>query len=233
MSELVANCPRCGAREMTFDLFGQIPTIIAYGWKHHCEAFCVCRSCIRSTVFTLSQKDYEKDEQFAKLSSYPAAINRIADIEGYICLKDIASKKPPEHLPPNVESAFREGAACLTIGCHNAAGTMFRLCIDLATLPMLPEEEVNGLNAKTRHDLGLRLPWLFDNGRLPEALRELSSCIKDDGNDGAHQGTLTVDDARDILDFTFVLLERIFTEPKRLELARERREARRSARESE
>jgi hypothetical protein len=231
MSELVANCPRCGAKEMTFDLLWQIPTNITYDWKHHCEAFCLCRQCKRSTVFILSQRDYGKDEQFAKLSSYAAAVNRIAEIEGYICLKDIASKKPPEYLPANVESAFREGAACSSIGCHNAAGTMFRLCIDLATRPMLPEGETEGLNAKTRRDLGLRLPWLFNNNSLPETLRELSSCIKDDGNDGAHQGTLTEDDAQDILDFTYVLLERIYTEPKRLELARERREARRATKE--
>lgn len=233
MSELVAECPRCGAKEMTFDLLGQIPTVIRYDWQNHCEAFCVCRACRRSTVFELSQRDYGKEDQFLKLASYPAAVNRIAKIEGYICLKDIASKKPPEHLPPNVDSAFREGAECLSIGCYNAAGTMFRLCIDLTTRPMLPDEEVEGLNAKTRRDLGLRLPWLFDNGRLPEALRDLSLCIKDNGNDGAHQGTLTGDEARDILDFTFVLLERIFIEPKRLELARERRDARRATQKSE
>ena len=231
MSELVATCPRCGAKEMTLDLLGQIPTVIMYNWKQKCEAFCVCRACKRSTVFTLSQKDYGKDDQFAKLSSYASAVNRIADIEGYICIRDISSKKPPEYLPADVESAFCEGSACLSIGCYNAAGTMFRLCIDLATRPMLPEGEVEGLNAKTRRDLGLRLPWLFDNGSLPEALRELSSCIKDDGNDGAHQGTLADDDARDILEFTYVLLERIYTEPKRLEIAKERREARRAAKE--
>ena len=233
MSELVANCPRCGAKEMTFDLLGQISTFIQYDWQYHCEAFCVCRSCNRSTVFHLSQKASRNKDEFASLSSYRAAVNLIARIEGYICLKDIATKSPPEHLPPDVESAFREGAACLAIGCFNAAGTMFRLCIDLTTRPMLPEENTDGLNNQIRRSLGLRLPWLFDNGRLPDALRDLSSCIKDDGNDGAHQGTLTEEDARDILDFTFVLLERIFTEPRRLELARERREARRAAREAE
>lgn len=233
MSELVANCPRCGAKEMTFDLLGQIPIERHYDWQHRCEAFCICRACRRSVVFVLGQEHIRHEKEFKKLSSFPAAVNQIATNEGYICLKDMASKNPPEYLPANVESAFREGAACLSVGSHNAAGTMFRLCIDLATLPMLPKEDVEGLNAKTRRDLGLRLPWLFNNGQLTEDLRDLSSCIKDDGNDGAHRGTLTKDDARDILDFTFVLLERIFTEPKRLELARERREERRSAKKSQ
>ena len=94
---------------------------------------------------------------------------------------------------------------------------------------MLPEGEVDCLNARIRRNLGLRLPWLFDNGVLPDALRELSSCIKDDGNDGAHEGTLSEQDAGDILNFTYAILERIYTEPKRIELAKERRAARREA----
>jgi hypothetical protein len=97
---------------------------------------------------------------------------------------------------------------------------MFRLCVDLATRTMLPEGEGQGLNRTVRRNLGLRLPWL--------SLRDLSTCIKDDGNDGAHEGTLSAQDAADILDFTYVLLERIYTEPKRIELAKERRAARRS-----
>jgi hypothetical protein len=115
----------------------------------------------------------------------------------------------------------------MAIGCYNAAGTMFRLCIDLATKAMLPEGEADGPNQRIRRSLGLRLPWLFDSSILPEALRELSACIKDDGNDGAHEGTLSKKDAEDILDFTGVILERIYTEQKRLELAKERRDARR------
>jgi hypothetical protein len=92
---------------------------------------------------------------------------------------------------------------------------------------MLPQEETPGLNNRTRRDLGLRLPWLFEHGRLPFELRELSSCIREDGNDGTHQGTLTMQEAEDLLDFTTALLERLFTEPRRLEIAKERREKRR------
>jgi hypothetical protein len=97
---------------------------------------------------------------------------------------------------------------------------------------MLPKEEP-GLNSKTRRDLGLRLPWLFDNGILPADLRALSSCVREDGNDGAHAGTLKKEDAQDLLDFTTALLERIFTEPERLRLAEERRAQRRAARDKQ
>lgn len=107
---------------------------------------------------------------------------------------------------------------------------MFRLCIDLVTKPLLPDD-TNGAqpNSKTRRDLGLRLQWLFDNGRLPSSLRELAKCIREDANDGAHVGTLTPEDAEDLLDFTIAVLERLITEPRRLQLAEERRMARRSS----
>ena len=51
--------------------------------------------------------------------------------------------------------------------------------------------------------------------------------MREDGNDGAHQGTLTKEDAEDLLDFTFLLLERIYTELQRLKEAKTRREKRR------
>jgi hypothetical protein len=230
MAELVANCPRCGARHITFDVLSAKQYRIQYGWQNWYEAFGVCRQCRRTAIFVLSESvngDYAYVHKVGLLE-VPGALNNYVTVEGHISLKDSASVEPPEFLPKAIEPVFREGATCLAVGCYNAAGTMFRLCVDLATKSMLPIEDVPGLNAKTRRDLGLRLPWLFENGRLPEALRDLSSCIKEDGNDGAHAGSLSEADASDLLDFSVALLERIFTEPERLRLAKARRDARRS-----
>lgn len=186
---------------------------------------------MRSTVFVVKQTSIETKPFFFK--SGPEKLNGNANehvsIDSFVSLKDRAFVKPPEHLPRNVEAAFIEGATCLAAGCPNAAATMFRLSIDLATKVMLPPEEAPGLNAKVRRDLGLRLPWLLDNKILPEALRDLSHCIKEDGNDGAHAGTLTKEDAEDLLDFAFVLFDRIYTEPQRIEIAKERRQLRRQS----
>jgi hypothetical protein len=100
----------------------------------------------------------------------------------------------------------------------------------LSSLPALLSSSNNFEigSKKIRRDLGLRLPWLFENGKLPEDLRDLVAAIREDGNDGAHQGTLTKVEAEDLLDFTTALLERMFTEPMRLQIAKERREKRRS-----
>lgn len=115
------------------------------------------------------------------------------------------------------------------MGCPNAAGTMFRLCVDLATQALLPGEDAPSQpNSKQCRDIGLRLPWLFEHGLLQEDLHELSRCIKEDGNDGAHRGTLTAHDAEELQDFARMLLERLYTTPARIAQAKKRREERRN-----
>lgn len=229
MSELVTNCPRCGSKQVTFDLRSYAYIRQEYGWQSWYEAFCVCRHCRKSTVFQLAELNPDASRYISQqgLDKANIAINDLVEIRGHISQKNEVSQVAPEHLPLDIKAAFDEGAICLAVGCPNAAATMFRLCVDLATRALLPTEDRNGLNSKVRRDLGLRLPWLIDNGLLPEALRELSSCIKEDGNDGAHAGSLKQHDAQDLLEFTDALLERLYTEPKRLEIAKQRRDERR------
>ena len=229
MAQLVADCPRCGSRQMTFDVPASKSVTSKDGDKWH-EAFGVCRNCGLTTVFILNDRDATSiriTSQNGWIASFGGVLNTLMDVDGFVSVKDAVTTNPPEFLPNDVNAVFIEGATCLAVHCYNAGGTMFRLCVDLATRPLLPKEETSGLNGKTRRDLGLRLPWLFDTGRLPESLRDLSSCIKEDGNDGAHGGNLTEADATDLLDFTFALLERIYTEPERLKRAKDRRDARR------
>lgn len=231
MSELVADCPRCGATRITFDLVSETIVGFKHNWQQWYEAFCVCRHCGRSTTFVLAEKGTDESAVISQngLSKIKGSVNNLVRIETFVSLKDKAGVAPPEHLPRNIRDVFAEASTCFAVGCYNAAGTMFRLCVDLATKSFLPEKDENGLNSKIRRNLGLRLPWLFDHSLLPEALRELSTCVKEDGNDGAHAGTLEEADAEDLLDFTTALLERIYTEPERLRLAKERREKRRES----
>jgi hypothetical protein len=230
MSELVDDCPRCGATEITFDLHAATVVAVQYQWQRWYEAFCVCRRCARSTVFVLSEIGIDEQKAITKfgLTKLPSAANGFVRVERYISAKDRPPIQPPEHLPDNIQSAFAEGATCLSVDCFNAAGTMFRLCVDFSTSALLPEQDVDGLTKNIRRSLGLRLHWLFEHERIPEVLRDLSHCIKEDGNDGAHEGTLSKPDAEDLLDFTTALLERLYTEPRRLEIAKERRATRRS-----
>jgi Domain of unknown function (DUF4145) len=164
------------------------------------------------------------------LVEYKNTLNEHFEIDRYISLRDHAQHQPPEFLERGLSNAFKEGAACFSIAYYNAAATMFRLCVDLVTRPLLPDPSdttVKQPNEKTRRDLGLRLRWMFDNKLIDPALRELAKCIREDANDGAHAGNLSKEDAEDLLDFTTTLLERLVTEPKRLERAEARRKKRR------
>jgi hypothetical protein len=175
MTILVHDCPRCGAAEMTFDVTSDTFLEERHGWQRIHEAFALCRVCHVSTVFTLAQREsfHPTDSRFQRRpSDYgEVALNDYFRVEGYIAIKDMATAAAPEHCPAEVEAAFREGATCLAVGCHNAAGAMFRLCVDLTTRPMLPASDApDGPNARTRRDLGLRLQWLFDEQEFHQLL---------------------------------------------------------------
>ena len=230
MAELVADCPRCDAKDITFDVTQQNHLDVARTWPRIYEVFCVCRRCKTATTFVVNQQNQKESALInAGFNKLPGALNRYFQVVEYVSVKNLAPVSPPEYLPPEIEAVFREGATCLAVNCYNAAGTMFRLCIDLATRSMLPPpHEAGGPNGQILRNLGLRLPWLIKNGLLPAALQDLSSCVREDGNDGAHAGTLGKLDAEDLLDFTTMLLERLYTEPEQLRLAAERRISRRN-----
>lgn len=228
MNELVADCPRCGASKITFDVEGAHFIFLKHDWKTWYEVFGVCRRCSRSTTFKLSLRGAGRTDPLGRKDVIvPGALNAYYELEGHVSLKDSRHEQPPEHLPPDIAAVFNEGATCLAVDCFNAAGTMFRLCVDMATRAVLPAAPQGPADANTRRNLGARIRWLLDNGRLPETLRELSGCIREDGNDGAHAGTLEKAGAEDLLDFTTLLLERLYTEPARLQIAQQRRTARR------
>lgn len=230
MTEIVADCPRCKALRVTISLLSWHLIAKKHRWQHIYEAFGLCRHCSFTTIFILSQKNINTTNYFVdrEVASLNCSLNNYFNVDGFVSLKDFGQRVPPEHLPPDILSIFQEGAKCMAVECFNAGATMFRLCIDRATTKLLPANSLETLNARTRRSLGLRLQWLFDNEKLPDALRELSVCVKDDGDDGAHAGNLSKEEAVDLVDFTHILLERIYTEREKLRIANERRTNRRA-----
>lgn len=231
MALLIADCPRCGAQKTTFDALASVG-IAPYGWRMAFELCAACRHCSLPTLFVVHQAYAGTSDYLASrpIHLLDISLNSVLSVHNYVALGGRRPLPAPEHLAADVASAFDEGVRCVAADCFNAAATMFRLALDLVTRPLLPAEgEPNGPNPKQRRDLGLRLPWLFDHGKLPPDLRDLSHCVREDGNDGAHAGTLSAADAEDLYDFTFALLDRLITEPRRLQLAIERRAARRAS----
>lgn len=226
----LGDCPRCNAKKITFDCYGDLFVGTNYEGKTVHELLVVCRHCNRGSVHLVSVKiKYNRDFRFNNaISSFVTHVNDSVKFIDHITLKDRVIAECPQHLPQDVEAAFQEGQRCMSGGCFNAAAAMFRLALDRSTEPLLPAiEESNGPNSRQRRDLGLRLPWLIKNGKLPSELKELADCVKEEGNDGTHRGTVDAGAAEDLHEFSHLLLTRMFAEPTRLKIAEDRRASRR------
>lgn len=232
MAELIQDCPRCGTRNSTFDVSGDRVTIKDNPRIY--EVFSFCRACQRCTIFVV-RSNFGSIQQLHNWDA-PGSISNVTGVlgpklivAGFTTIKDIQTRVPPDHLPDAIQACFAEGAACFAIECFNASAAMFRLCLDLATKSLLPGEEGDSApNRAQRTRLYDRIDYLLNQNILPAGLRDLAECVREDGNDGAHDGTLMKGDAEDLIDFTEALLERVFTEPERLRLAKERRDHRRA-----
>ena len=233
MATIVQDCPRCRAKMMTFDIRADTHVGRRYDWQNIFEIYAVCRSCGRPSIMRISEVEFDRRTPFTdsgRICSVDLDLAGIFAFEYVITAADQAGLEAPSDLPAQIANIFDEGTRCLKIGCYNAAGTMFRLCLDLATEALLPAEDVEGgPNKHQRRNLAPRLAWLFENGCLPEDLKDLSDAVKANGDDGAHRGALDESEAQDIYDFAFALLDRLYSQPARLAAAALRRAQRRSA----
>ena len=232
MSTIVLDCPRCNAHSVTFDVYSDKHVGMLHGWVQTFELFAICRRCSGPSVPKVELTSSEYTDAFARNGS---VAQRDDDVSRYFRFKrftgagDVAAGPTPDALPDDIAAAFDEGARALAVDCPNAAGAMFRLCLDLATKSLLPADETDGLDKQARRNLAPRIRWLFSHRLLPSELRELSAAVKEHGDEGAHAGTLGKDDAEDLYDFAFRLLDRLYSEPARIREAAERRAARHAA----
>jgi hypothetical protein len=234
MAEFVSDCPRCGAVRSTHDVFSSVIVGTKYNAQRVAELACICRTCKKLSIHLVSQISIGNDSRvfgdersLNTLSAINGSINPIARFERHITLRDRYLMEPPEHLPKYIEAIIVEANSCLSNECWNAAGAMYRLALDMSTKSLLPSE--GGPNTTVRRSLGHRLQWLFENDRLNLDLKDLAESVQQDGNDGSHDGSLTQADAEDLKDFCYELLKRVYTIPKQIELAKQRREERRKS----
>jgi hypothetical protein len=215
---------------MTCDILADVYMGTEHDWKHYHEITARFRSCHKPSLLLVGLRDSSRKRDYGKDGSITATggdITKAFRFERVISTADFAANDAPEYLPEDIDRAFKEGTRCLAIGCHNAAAAMFRLCLDLATKSRLPAEGAEGgPNNHQRRNLAPRLEWLFEQKRLPEDLQELSTAVKDYGNDGAHDGNLDDGEADDLYDFAYAVLDRLYTQPERVLQMRARRDGR-------
>ena len=134
-------------------------------------------------------------------------MNDFIEIERVVNIVPINSSSIPKHLPEKIESPFREALACQSIQVWNAAGSMLRTTVDLATKEQLQKLQNKKPPKDLEKYLAKRIDWLFVIGHISERLKDLSTCIRKDGNDATHEANLGKEDVDDLCNFTTLLLE--------------------------
>ncbi len=236
MPIIAANCPRCRAQDMTFDVNGYNNLGVGVLPKNHgilrrYELFAVCKKCKGATTFCVIEHNEIARDIFTNpenVMNITDSLNRYFKIYDFIRLREDAPQPPPEFIPDNIRAVFEEGATSLSTKCWNAAGGMFRLCLDLTTKDMISKEKPEVLSKDVKNKLAPRIDWLFKEKKLPEDLKDIANIIRQDGNDGAHDGTLEEYDALNLLEFTVELLEDIYKKKKKKEIANKRTQDRRA-----
>lgn len=241
---LFFDCPNCGATKSTFDVLAsnvinQTPPFIKW------QFYGVCRGCLKGVTIngapnvenSLKVRELVNPKQtiiipglqIPKLDLLPkgSSLNHYFT-SFYVSNYSLGKIDSPEHLPQEIKIIFEEAATCLATKCFNASAAMFRLCLDMTTKDILNKNKHLNPTQDNNKTIHKRLNWIFENHLLSANLEDLSRCIKDDGNDGAHDGTIGQIEADDLFDFTSVLLEQVYTQPEKVRIARERRQERHS-----
>lgn len=236
MSFVVSNCNYCRTKNIRLDNKG-FNRINPYQW----DILAICSNCNSPTVYRLSQNanvDYPISEQLKNtkkledirglnLSLYFSIGSTVVPPKGEIV-------PCPSYVPLKIQTVFDEATLCFANSCYTASGAMFRLCLDITTKELLKEwlesntDSNNHPNSAQKDKLFNRIEFLIDKCVIPSDLKEYAHHIRLDGNEAAHEGSTEKQDAEDLLDFTELFLERIYTMKKQLELAQERRLARRT-----
>ena len=231
MSQYVTNCARCGAKHSTHNVCGSNPIDNIVPSYFLVEVYLVCRNCHKGHIrhLVVDKKKCSADlylEENGLIDEFDDLGIVIAREGGVVTFAPVHGRLTPEHLPTEIEELLLEAHTSLSSGCPNAAGACYRLVLDKvakAEVERLASSESG--NLKTIHK---RVEWLAEKQHFPHTLKQLADCIRLDGNDAAHEGTLTNIDAEELADFTTEFLIRVYTDPKRLELAEQRRQERRS-----
>lgn len=201
--------------------------------------FLICENCITPTVLSMKPNDYEIRDLIEK-KKFP--LDQTINISEFFYNERIENTpsnslvKCPEHVPDNLKSIFDEAALCYSHNCYIACASMFRLCLDVTTKDLLNEwietnqKSTDQPNAKQKDKLFNRIDFLIEQRVIPTDLKEYVHHIRLDGNDAAHDGSTEKNEAEDLLDFSELFLERIYTRKKQLEIAQARTLARRNNR---
>lgn len=120
------------------------------------------------------------------------------------------------HIPSRIAGLFREANECRQMTWYEAAGSMYRKTLDVATKHIFTHDprlaDKNPANA-----LRSRIKAMGELGILDHDIVELADIVALDGNDAVHdEDPYTKEEAEALEDLTFDLLDRLFVRPAKI-----------------
>ncbi|MCX2696697.1 DUF4145 domain-containing protein [Ochrobactrum chromiisoli] len=210
MAFFVRDCVRCGVRTIQHMLVGQTQTDAKnYEW----EVIGACTDCQQASVYLFrlraigeSPMTYTKGNIETNQSSLAGTPIRIAT----------TSMELSEYIPKRIAGLFREANECRQMTWYEAAGSMYRKTLDVATKHIFSHDprlaEKNPANA-----LRSRIKAMGEMGILEHDIVELADIVALDGNDAVHdEDPYTKEEAEALEDLTLDLLDRLFVRPAKI-----------------
>lgn len=116
----------------------------------------------------------------------------------------VSEPEIPENLPPEVTRIYLQAERNFPMeGNEEAAGTMYRKALDIG---------LKRIDPKLDGTLAARIRKLSAAGKIPTDVAEWSSCVREIGNDAAHEETpVTRKELEDLKNFSDAVLRYLFS----------------------
>jgi len=208
MAFFVRDCVRCGVRRIQHQVIGQ-----AYIRDMNWEVIGACPDCGSASIYYF---------QLRAAGQQPMSFTN-GNIEGphsTLASQSVRIATVPlelsVHIPSRIAGLFREANECRQMTWYEAAGSMYRKTLDVATKHIFTHDprlaDKNPANA-----LRSRIKAMGELGILDHDIVELADIVALDGNDAVHdEDPYTKEEAEALEDLTFDLLDRLFVRPAKI-----------------
>lgn len=210
------DCPHadCRARNAAFST--------GFGWYSVADRVNyvpgICGVCQRPTLFVIKsgnganaleffQSNWTGDP-FAQAAQVVMASKSIGPVQVERTYPDAPQFEAPDHVPPNVGTAYAEGLKALDAGLYSGAAFSIRQSLERAVRVFVPDGN-DGLKSRIRR--------LASAQQLPEALIALAHTVRAEGNVAVHEETWSVSEARQLAHFARLLFVYLFTLPAQVQ----------------
>lgn len=227
MAFYIRKCNHCSADKVKFNVLSYTFDLDEYLTYF----FLVCENCFMPTTIKMETSNHQilsflKNKEFKIENQFN--LDTFFYNDQIVNTPSNSLRRCPEHVPLNLKSIFDEAAICYSQSCYIACSSMLRLCLDVTTKELLAQYNTEVNENKRIDTLANRVTFLFEKQVIPNDLKALIDNIRLDGNDAVHEGSTEREEAEDLLDFSELLLERIYTMKKQIEIAQARRLTRRN-----